>query len=98
MYQAGDDERASRNLLGGVEGVCRLQVILDALEDYEGMMYIRNLRDQSIFSKPIPSAAEFVNRRQEGSAARMERRRDAREPSIATLDPVAPGCHPRSPW
>ncbi len=65
-YQSADDETAFLNLLGGVEGVPRLRVILDALEDDEWMMYVRNWRDQSMFSKPISSADEFVEHAKRG--------------------------------
>jgi hypothetical protein len=41
--------------------VHRLQVVLDALEDDEWMVYLRNWRNQSMLGEPVASVEEFVD-------------------------------------
>ena len=60
-YDLADDKPAFLRLLDAPGAtVQRLRVILDALEDDEWMVYLRNWRSQNLVSEPLSSVDDFV--------------------------------------
>jgi hypothetical protein len=61
---SGRSQDEGERLLGMLDGhgaeVRRLRVVLDAMEDDEWMVYVRNWRDQSSVGEPVASVEEFL--------------------------------------
>jgi len=72
--------------------VRRLRVIMDAMEDDEWMVYVRNWRDQASVGEPVGSVEEFVALSARGSGPILPS-----SPPSAVLSPVDGTVSPAAP-